>query len=193
MTTQSITPVLGAVQARTAQDPGRGDADRADRAQPVAARSGLPPVADVYIGTIDLPYYLNAPTRDRIRQRRCSGFWRAAPGAYVPPFNQFGLDPTSTIRHLRQSVAGGEFDPEGAAAADDSECRIGQDQARAGWPIVIFQHGITRNRSDCLRHRRHAGCARIRGRRDRRAAARHHRSDQSAQHRQHAVRGTRRA
>jgi hypothetical protein len=43
----------------------------------------------------DLPYYLTAPRRRKSRPAPLTGFWKAAPGAYVPPFAGL-LDPTST-------------------------------------------------------------------------------------------------
>ena len=55
----------------------------------------LPPVADVYVGSLNIPYYLPVPSAQN-PTAALTGFWHAAPGAYVPPFNQLGLDPTST-------------------------------------------------------------------------------------------------
>ena len=52
--------------------------------------ASLPNVADVYIGTQDLPYYLAIPSAQN-PTAALTGFWKAAPGAYQPPFNQAGL------------------------------------------------------------------------------------------------------
>ena len=53
-------------------------------------------VSQIYhMGIITMPYYLDVPTADNTTAQ-LSTFWQAAPGAYVPPFDQFGLDPTST-------------------------------------------------------------------------------------------------
>ena len=89
-TTQSITPVLMA--ARSITQP--STATLANSGQTTAA-AGLPPVADIYIGVIPLKYYLAAPTAAN-PTGPLNGSWRAAPGAYNPPFNALGLDPNST-------------------------------------------------------------------------------------------------
>lgn len=145
-TTQSISPVLSAVRAQN--QPGLV------RAAPTgltiqAASPSFPPIADIFIGTLDLPYYLAAPTAST-PQVILTTFWQAAPGAYVPPFNAFGLDPTSTnltfanplpVRRSTQSVPLIMTVPNAAS---------GRTKPAAGWPVVIFQHGITRNRTDAL-------------------------------------------
>ena len=143
-TTQSISPVLSAV--RVQNQPGLV------RTAPTGLNSsvaGLPPVADIYIGTLDVPYYLAAPT-PTTPQVILSTFWRAAPGAYVAPFNTFGLDPTSTnltfanplpVRQSTQSIPLILTVPNAAS---------GRTRPAGGWPVVIFQHGITRNRTDTL-------------------------------------------
>jgi hypothetical protein len=147
MTTQSITPVLGAVAQRIAQAPAA-----ATRLAPTGMTlgdlgAGLPPVADILIGTIDLPYYLDAPSAQD-PTAPLTGHWQAAPGAYVPPFDAVGLDPTST--HLTYA------NPLPVATRTETvpvlltvpNAASGRSKPAAGWPVVIFQHGITRNRTD---------------------------------------------
>ena len=89
-TTQSTSVVMSAVASTTQPAPvtlvNSGDTTQA---------VGLPPVADIYIGVITLPYYLMPPSAENPTAPLTS-FWKASPGAYVPPFNQYGLDPTST-------------------------------------------------------------------------------------------------
>ena len=143
-TTQSITPVLQAT--RTQNQPG---VTRIAPTGLTTAAAGLPPVADIYIGTFDTPYYLEAPgaTNPGVI---LTTFWRAAPGAYVPPFNAAGLSPTSTnltfanplpVRQSVQTIPLVLTIPNAAS---------GRTRPAAGWPIVIFNHGITRNRTDAL-------------------------------------------
>jgi len=107
----------------------------------------LPPIADVYVGALTLPYYLTVPSQQN-PTAALTGFWHAAPGAYVPPFNQLGLDPTSTnvtfinpfpvvTTHLNVPVL-----------MTVPNANSGRTKPASGWPIVIFQHGITRNRTD---------------------------------------------
>lgn len=149
MTTQSITPVLGAVQARTAQTPAAATQIAPTGLNLSQLNPALPPIADVYIGTIDLPYYLNAPTQTA-PTAPLGGFWRAAPGAYVPPFNQFGLDPTSTFVTFANPLPVANTTQKVPLVLTIPNAASGKTKPAAGWPIVIFQHGITRNRSDAF-------------------------------------------
>ncbi len=143
-TTQSISPVLSAVRAQN--QPGLV---RAAPTGLTTAVAGLPPVADIFIGTLDVPYYLDAPTATT-PQVILSTFWRAAPGAYVPPFNGFGLDPTSTnltFANPRPVLRSTQTIPLIMTVPNAASGRM---RPAAGWPVVIFQHGITRNRIDAL-------------------------------------------
>lgn len=144
MTTQSITPVLQAVRSRT--QPGSGQLFPTGL---TTAAVGQPPIADIFVGFLTLPYYLSAPTAQNPTAPLTS-FWRAAPGGYVPPFNQAGLDPTST------NITA--FNPFPVATGNVMVPLImtvpnaasGRTKPASGWPIAIFQHGITRNRTDAL-------------------------------------------
>lgn len=147
-TTQSVTPVLNQVRSQ------------ADATQTQVVNTGmttadvLPPgaspgIADVYIGVVGLPYYLD-PASGPNDPAPLQTFWQAEPGAYVPPFNQFGLDPTSThvtvanpfpVERDRQTVP---------LLMTVPNTNSGQVRPAAGWPVVIFQHGITGNRSNML-------------------------------------------
>ncbi len=101
--------------------------------------------ADIYIGIITVPYYAGIPSAQN-PIAPLNTFWKAAPGAYVPPFDQFGLDPTSTnitianplpVLTGMQTVPLLVTIPKGVKPAN-------------GWPVVIFGHGITRSRIDML-------------------------------------------
>jgi len=153
-TTQSVTPVLSVVRslldttdtqiAQACVAPG-ACLTTADVLPPGAS----PGIADLYIGVIELPYYLGVPTAGN-PTAPLNRFWQAEPGAYVPPFDGFGLDPTSTnvtvanpipVETDRQVVPMLMTVPNAAS---------GQVRPAAGWPVVIFQHGITGNRSQML-------------------------------------------
>jgi pimeloyl-ACP methyl ester carboxylesterase len=108
---------------------------------------GLPPVADIYVGTIDLPYYLDAPS-ESAPAAPLSGSWQAAPGAYVPPFDQAGLDPTSTNVTVANPLAVAKSTQSAPLLLTVPNEASGKTKPAAGWPLVIFQHGITRNRTD---------------------------------------------
>jgi len=90
----------------------------------------LPPIADVYVGQLGIPYYLDplAPL---------TGTWQAAPGGPgVPSTNLTRFNPVPVAKASLgiplfltvPNVASGHAEPAG------------------GWPVVVFQHGITGNR-----------------------------------------------
>jgi pimeloyl-ACP methyl ester carboxylesterase len=107
---------------------------------------GSPGAADVSIGVITVPYYAGIPSAEN-PIAPLNTFWKAAPGAYVPPFDQFGLDPTSTnitVANPIPVVNGMQTVPLMITVPR------GQVKPANGWPVVIFGHGITRSRLDLL-------------------------------------------
>ena len=145
-----VLVVLHAVGRRRARrdrrkDHTAADADRADRPRrPVAnRRSGK---ADIYVGSTRLPYYLTPPANANDTASVLTKFWTAAGPSQVP-----GID---GCRNLTM------FNPSPAKVADvtvpscssmpnaDSACP--RASPPHGWPVAIFQHGITRNRTNAL-------------------------------------------
>ena len=108
---------------------------------------GLPPVADIYIGTIDLPYYLSAPSEEN-PIAPLNQFWNAAPGAYIPQCADFGLDPTSTNVTYCNPFPVATSTQTVPMIVTLPNSHSGRTKPSTGWPVVIFQHGITRNRTD---------------------------------------------
>ncbi len=110
---------------------------------------GVPGLADIVVGIITLPYYLEAPSAANPTAPLTEA-WKAAPGAYVPPFNQFGLDPTSTA----VTQANPFPVPTGMQTVPFimtvPNAKSGQPKPPEGWPVVIYNHGLTRNRTDAL-------------------------------------------
>ena len=96
--------------------------------------AALPPIANVYVGALNIPYYHNpaAPL---------TGSWRGAPFTAVPGA------PTTT--HLSR------FNPVPVVQASLNiplfvtvpNALSGQARPVAGWPVVIFQHGLRGNRT----------------------------------------------
>jgi hypothetical protein len=144
MTTQSITPVLQAVRATTQP----GLVSLTPTGLDLGA-VGSSPIADIYVGFIELPYFLVPPSAEN-PTGPLTGFWRAAPGAYVAPFNQFGLDPTSTniTAYNPRPVANANVRVPVLMTVPNTAS--GRSKPETGWPLAIFQHGITRNRTDAL-------------------------------------------
>src|ERR1700730_5311029 len=94
----------------------------------------LPGHADVYVGTLSVPYYLSkaAPLTES---------WHAPP---------FPLDTTSTFvtRFNPLPVPTATLQIPVLASVPNAASAHGAVSPTAGWPLLIFQHGITRNRED---------------------------------------------
>ena len=145
--TESITPVLQAVRATVAATP--APPTTLANSGLTTAVAGLPPVADIYVGVISLPYYLQAPSAQN-PTATLTGFWKAAPGAYVPPFNAFGLDPTSTNLTFANPKPVATTTVTVPVLMTVPNANSGCTKPDAGWPSVIFNHGVTRSRKDML-------------------------------------------
>ena len=91
----------------------------------------LPPIADVYVGQLAITYYLDpaAPL---------TGRWEAAPGGPGEPS-------TNLTRFNPVPVAKAENLPIPAFVTVPNVAS-GQSKPVAGWPVIVFQHGITGNR-----------------------------------------------
>lgn len=142
--TQSITRTLKTLHAFTQPAP----TQIAPTGMTTAAIGGFG-LADIYIGIITMPYYSGIPSAEN-PTAPLTGFWKAAPGAYVPPFDQFGLDPTSTnitVANPIPVLTGMQTVPLIMAVPNANS---GLSKPAGGWPVVIFGHGITRNRTDSL-------------------------------------------
>lgn len=141
MSTQSITPVTAIVHSL---------------AQPAAATivpSGMNTaavggagIADIHVGIISMPYYGGVPSAGN-PTAPLNEFWHAAPGAYVPPFDQFGLDPSSTAITVANPIPVVQNMQTVPVLVTVPNI---MPKPASGWPVVVFQHGITRNRTDML-------------------------------------------
>lgn len=158
MTTQSTTLTLQRVSDTAAARPLTLFPTGRDTSQ---VGLPLPPVADVFVGQFSLPYYLFAPSAEA-PTAPLSGFWRAdatkpnvagrflgqvpcgafASGAPLPagtakPSTSTTICYPLPLKQSDQTVPVIVTIPKGTMPA-------------AGWPVVIFQHGITGNRSQML-------------------------------------------
>lgn len=79
--------------------------------------AGLPPIADVYIGTLDVPYYFDTTNST-------TSFWLPS----------LAVRETLTIPVMMTLP----------------NANSGQTMPADGWPTVMYQHGITRNRTDVV-------------------------------------------
>ncbi len=147
-TTQAITPVLGVIRSTlrpTSTQVAPSGLTTADVLPPGAS----PGIADLYLGVVQLPYFLPVPSADD-PTAPVTGFWQADPGAYVPPFDGLGLDPTSTNITVANPIPVKRADQVAPMLITVPNASSGQVRPTAGWPVVIFQHGITGNRTQML-------------------------------------------
>ncbi|HZF17128.1 MAG TPA: alpha/beta fold hydrolase [Steroidobacteraceae bacterium] len=143
--TQSIRDTMLAVAGTVAASP----------AQPIGVapagfntgQLGLPGHADIYFGTVSVPYYLTVAA-DNHSTLPLTRFWQAAGASPAP-----GIDPAS--RNLTR------FNPVPGATvaslaipllvtAPNANATAGAARPANGWPVAIFQHGITGDRSNML-------------------------------------------
>lgn len=146
-TTQNITVTMQAIAGVIAASPAATTHVAPTGKTLADLGAGLPPVADIYIGTIDLPYYLSAPSAAN-PVAPLTGFWHAAAGAYIAPCAAFGLDPTSTNLTACNPFPVATSTQTVPLLLTLPNANSGKTKPAAGWPLVIFQHGITRNRTD---------------------------------------------
>jgi hypothetical protein len=93
----------------------------------------LPPIADVYVGVLTVPYYLSASAP-------LSEYWHAPP---------FPLDTTSTFVTRFNPLPAKTQDIMIPVLLTVPNAASGHPAAPpGGWPVLIFQHGITRSRED---------------------------------------------
>jgi pimeloyl-ACP methyl ester carboxylesterase len=106
-------------------------------------------LADIYAGIITIPYYLGVPSAQN-PFAPLTNFWKAAPGAYVAPFDSLGLSPTSTnitVANPFPVLTSKQTVPLLMAVPNANS---GRSKPTAGWPVIIYGHGLGRNRSDLL-------------------------------------------
>lgn len=126
-----------------------------------ASGGRLPPVADVYAGSMNVPYYLGAPSEANPLAPLTS-YWLAdttqpAPAGTVLP----ALSSTTSFVTCAQVLPSESTTTCYPMPKKQSEQTIpvlltvpnaasGQTMPASGWPVVIFQHGITGNRTQMI-------------------------------------------
>ncbi|HCK80559.1 MAG TPA: lipase [Candidatus Competibacter sp.] len=86
---------------------------------------GLPGYSDIYAGVLAVPFYLD-------KDQPLSGSWRTAGGGPVTRYNPL---PAATTAQLPTLLT-------------VPNATSGQRKPASGWPVVVFQHGITQNRTN---------------------------------------------
>jgi pimeloyl-ACP methyl ester carboxylesterase len=142
--TQAITPVLKSLRSIARPAP--------TQVAPTGLNTsilGAPGIADIHIGVITLPYYLGVPSAEN-PVAPLTDFFRAAPGGYVPPFDGLGLDPTSTNVTVANPFPVKTSDQTVPLLLTLPNANSGHEKPAAGWPVVIFGHGLGGNRANLL-------------------------------------------
>ena len=86
----------------------------------------LPGFSDIYAGALAIPYYLS-------KDKPTSGYWQTADGGPVTRYNPL---PAAKVMPLQIPVL-----------MTVPNAKSGQSKPADGWPVVIYQHGITSNRT----------------------------------------------
>jgi hypothetical protein len=117
---------------------------------------GLADTADIYAGTLAVPYYLANSGGDTHSTAPLSTFWASAStlNATNPP----ALGGAIPCGALAKSTSTTICYPDPSTKTTESipvivtvpNANSGQTKPANGWPVVIFQHGITRDRTDML-------------------------------------------
>ena len=142
--TESITPVLKSLRSIARPAPTTVGPTGLN-----TASVGGFGIADLYAGIITLPYYLGVPSASN-PIAPLTDFWTATPGAYVPPFDALGLDPTSThvtVANPFPVVTDLQTVPLLMTVPNQAS---GHTKPAAGWPVVIFGHGLGGSRAHML-------------------------------------------
>ncbi|MFK7855423.1 MAG: hypothetical protein AB8B79_14975, partial [Granulosicoccus sp.] len=115
--------------------------------EPLAAPSNTAQVggmgkADIYVGTIELPYYQSAPAGPDPTPA-LAGFWTNGEGNVVGTLNSANSPDYAPV------VTSTQAGPVLMSVPNSTSMSQGV-MPEGGWPVTVFQHGITRSRLDLL-------------------------------------------
>jgi hypothetical protein len=96
--------------------------------------------ADIYVGSTKLPYYLTKPANANDAASVLTKNWTGVGGSNLTMFNPTPVVPTGQDATLTVPLL--------VTIPNAAACPTGKPAA--GWPVVIFQHGITSKRTDAL-------------------------------------------
>jgi len=144
--TQSTTDVLEAVAASAVAQASSAQQVFAAPGVPLSTNlivSSLPGYADIYAGTVDTPYYLS-----KANPAGATAIpWQGIGGSNLTRFNPIPV-PTETLTVPSLITIPNATSPwyQGFVA----QTGITPEEAGYQWPLVIFQHGITGNRTNAI-------------------------------------------
>ncbi len=138
--TQSIREVLQAVDDQSTAQPlvvGPSGLTTAE------ALPGLSGSADVYIGFLQVPYYQTAVSEENSAVVALNSFWSNADGNVPGAIGPGGAPVFAPIATGTETIPVLMTVPNATSA-------VGGTAPPGGWPVTIFQHGITGNRTQML-------------------------------------------
>ena len=158
-TTQSVSNTLDKLQANSTAST---FAARNTGATLKQFNDALPAIANVYFGTLSVPYYLATSGGDTHSTDPLTKFWLADATKPDTTKSFLGQVPCGAfaagVNGFTASVSTTLCFPEPTKRADVTipvivtlpNAGSGRTMPANGWPVVIFQHGITGNRSQAL-------------------------------------------
>jgi len=99
--------------------------------------------ADIYIGTLDIPYYQQSVGEDGNPLAALNSFWRNASGGVVGAIGGTGTPEYAPVETAIETV------PVIMSVPNENSAVAGA-MPPTGWPVTIFQHGITGNRTQMV-------------------------------------------
>jgi pimeloyl-ACP methyl ester carboxylesterase len=131
--TESIADTLGVIEQTATAQPLKVHSTGLTTAQANPRLSGH---ATIYVGTLSIPYYLS-------RTEPLTAYWQGNPSPLDPSsrfLTRFNPVPVPT-QTLQIPVL---------VTVPNANSAAGAAKPSGGWPVLIFEHGITRNRTDML-------------------------------------------
>ncbi|MDQ7074986.1 MAG: hypothetical protein Q9O24_07505 [Gammaproteobacteria bacterium] len=129
-TTQSVGVVLNEVRNQATSVAAVFPTSIGNTAELLPGTAGI---SDLYVGSMTLPYYLQDTSDNPFGPLQ--GFWRGVNSSFLTAFNP------KPLKYVDQKIP---------LLVSIPNVSSGQSKPAAGWPVVIFQHGITSNRSSML-------------------------------------------
>jgi hypothetical protein len=96
--------------------------------------------ADIYVGSTQLPYYLTRPANANDAASVLTKNWTGVGGSNLTMFNPTPVIPTGQAATLTVPLL--------VTIPNAAACPTGKPAT--GWPVVVFQHGITGSRTNAL-------------------------------------------
>ncbi|HET6726184.1 MAG TPA: alpha/beta fold hydrolase, partial [Gammaproteobacteria bacterium] len=134
--TESAGPVLSYIAAHAEAQTGALQPMNITTAQ---ANPQLAGHADIYVGDVQEPWYLPVPTKSN-PTAPLTGHWTGAKGSNLTRYNVAPVATTTLSIPVLATIPN----------AQSVYMQQGGVKPADGWPVVIFQHGITGNRTNML-------------------------------------------